>query len=305
MDLYAGIEAGGTKFVCAIGNEQGQLVDEISFPTAEPSGTLDQAISFIKRHEVKAIGLGAFGPLCLNPQDSEYGRILKTPKLKWQNFNVLQYVSQAFPTLPIGFDTDVAVAALGEQKWGAAQGIDDFIYLTVGTGIGGGVVVNNQIVHGLTHPELGHISVNRSEKELADFHGVCPIHGDCLEGMASGSAINARWRVESSSILPSEHVAWDIESDYLADALKNYILIVSPKRIILGGGVMKQSQLFPMVRKKVQKRLGGYISHKMIDDDIDSFIVPPRLSGKSGVLGAIVLAMRAVLARDKSVVALT
>ena len=292
MALYAGVEAGGTKFVCGIGDDAGNLIEEVQFPTTTPDETMPKVVAFLRKFpEIKAIGFGAFGPVCLDQSDANYGRILKTPKLAWRYFDVLEYLKTRFPDLAIGFDTDVNAAALGEKTWGAGKGLSDLIYITVGTGIGAGVITNHHMLHGLTHPEAGHIRVQRSEHELPDFEGICPLHKNCLEGMASGPALHGRWNVPSCSHFAKDHIAWEVEADYLAQAVVNYILILSPQRIIFGGGVMKQQQLFPKIHRRVQKLLNGYISHPMIEDKIDAFIVPAALGGDAGLKGAIALAL--------------
>ncbi len=292
MSLYAGIEAGGTKFICGVGDSEGSIIDQIQFPTTTPDETMPQVIQFLQQHpDIVAIGFGSFGPICLDKLSKDYGKIMKTPKLAWQYFDVVHYLQQYFPDLPVGFDTDVNAAALGEKTWGAAKGLSDVVYITVGTGIGTGIISNNKMVHGLTHPEAGHIRVMRSEHEIDGFTGICPSHQNCLEGMASGPALNSRWQVPSCSSFPENHIAWEIEADYLAQALVNYILIVSPQKIIFGGGVMKQSQLFPKIYKRVQALLNGYISHPLIEENINQYIVPAALGGNAGLKGSIALAL--------------
>ncbi|WP_119343189.1 ROK family protein [Facilibium subflavum] len=295
MSLYAGIEAGGTKFICGVAKDDGQIIDKVQFPTTVPEETLDKVVEFFKKYnDIRALGIGAFGPVCLDRKSPYYGCVMKTPKIAWQHYNMLAYLQPFFPEIPIGFDTDVNVAALGEQKWGAAQGLTDILYITVGTGIGGGVIANNRMLHGLTHPEVGHIRVKKSPNEIEGFDGVCAIHQNCLEGMASGPALNTRFKVESCSHLPKDHIAWEIASDYLAQALVNYVLILSPQKIIMGGGVMKQTQLFSMIQKKLQVMLNGYVSHALLEADIDQLIVPPALGGDAGLKGAIALAMQSL-----------
>ena len=296
MKYYAGIEAGGTKFICTIANKYYDIIERISIPTEEPQITMPKVINFFKRYkdDLTSIGVGSFGPVDLDKTSKTYGFITDTVKVGWQNYNLVGEIKSNF-NIPIGFDTDVNAAALGEYKWGHAKQLDNFIYITVGTGIGVGGMSNNKLMHGLTHPEMGHIFVRRSKLEKVSFHGICSFHGDCLEGLASGTAINARWGTSHCSELPIDHDAWKLEADYLAQAIMNYILICSPKKIIMGGGVMKQKQLFPLIYQKLQELMNGYISHPhIIGDQIKSYIVPPKLEDNAGCLGAIALAENAI-----------
>jgi fructokinase len=242
---------------------------------------------------LRAIGIGSFGPIDLHRSSPSYGHITATPKLAWRNFDLAGAVGSGLH-LPIGFDTDVNAAALGEARWGAAQGIADFVYVTVGTGIGGGALVSGNPLHGLQHPEMGHIRVPH-DWARDPFAGICPYHGDCLEGLASGPAIEARWGMSASS-LPADHPAWELEAHYLALALMSWIAVLSPRRIVLGGGVMQQPHLFPFIRSKLQKQLNGYIPCQELEDGIDQYIVSPKLVDRAGVLGALVLAEAAALA---------
>ena len=294
--LIGGIEAGGTKFVCAVGTGPDDLRDEIRFPTTTPAETLGKAIAYFQERQAKhgsleAIGIAAFGPLDPNPRSPTFGQITTTPKPYWGHTDVVGAIQRAI-NVPVGFDTDVNGAALAEYRWGAAQDVDNLIYLTIGTGIGGGVMVNGQLVHGLIHPELGHISLPH-DWERDPYNGRCPYHGDCLEGMAAGPAIGERWQKPSDE-LPADHPAWDLESHYLALALRTFICTLSPQRIVMGGGVMEQPQLFPLVQQKTKEYLNGYVQSPAILDEIDSYIVPPGLGNKAGVLGAIALGMAAL-----------
>lgn len=289
-DLYGGLEAGGTKFVCAVGTGPDDIIAEERFPTTKPGETIGRAIAFFDRYkaDLTAVGIGSFGPVDLSKRSSTYGFITSTPKPYWGNVDLVGPLQEAL-NIPIGFDTDVNAAAFGEQKWGAAQGLDNFIYLTIGTGIGGGAMVEGRLLHGLVHPEMGHISLPHDFKQ-DPYIGRCPYHHDCLEGMASGPAIEERWG-KPGHLLPEDHPAWDLEAHYLAHALRTFITILSPQRIILGGGVMEQKQLFPMVRKKVLEYLNGYVQSPAILEEIDRYIVPPGLGGKAGVLGSMALGM--------------
>ena len=292
----AGIEAGGTKFVCAVGSGPEDLRTETRFPTTAPAATLAQAVDFLKQAEedsgpLDAIGVAAFGPLSPDPAAPDYGHIRATPKPGWSDTDVVGALRRHFAQ-PIAFDTDVNGAALGEWRWGAAQGLASFAYITIGTGIGAGLFANGEVVHGLTHPEMGHIPLPRDA--IADpFEGACPFHGDCFEGLASGPAIEKRWG-EPAESLPPEHPAWELEAHYIALALRTLICTFSPQRIVIGGGVMGQPQLMPLIRAKTQVSLNGYVQSPQILERIEEHIVPPALGGRAGVLGALVLAERAL-----------
>jgi fructokinase len=289
---YAGLEAGGTKFVCMVAAGPDDVRAQITFPTTKPEETLGEAVAFFKAHQPFAgLGIGTFGPCDLNPSSSTYGRLSTSIKPGWKEANMLEPFRQPFQ-VPIGIDTDVNAAALGEYTWGAGMGLDAVLYLTVGTGIGGGGVINGRRMHGLFHPEMGHIRLPRiSGDDL--FVGLCPYHRDCLQGLASGPAMEARWGKQAGE-LPLDHPAWKMEAHYLALAINNYICTLSPNRIILGGGVMHQKQLFPLIHEEVKRLLNGYIRLPMILERIDEYIVPPALGDWSGVLGAIALARKTV-----------
>ncbi len=288
--LYAGIEAGGTKFVCGVGTGPDDLRVFPSFPTTNPQETLEQAKLYLRAQHrqspITAIGIGSFGPIDLNPASPTYGYITSTPKPGWENTDFVGALRQEI-NVPIAFDTDVNAAALGEHKWGAAQGLDTFVYLTIGTGVGGGAFINGKLAHGMAHPEMGHMLMSH-DAHADPFLGICPVHKDCLEGLASGPAMEERWG-QRADTLPHEHPVWELEAHYLALALVNLILILSPQRIIMGGGVMQQAQLFPLVREKVKDLLQGYVEPPRLLDD-DGYIVRPALGNRAGVLGAIALA---------------
>lgn len=288
--VFGGIEAGGTKFVCAIGTGPDDIRAIEQFPTTSPEETFAQVTRFFEASPtpIAALGIGSFGPVDPNPASPTFGSITSTPKPGWAYTDFAEAMRQAL-SVPVAFDTDVNVAGLGEHTWGAAQGLDTFLYVTVGTGIGGGGMVGGLPMHGLIHPEMGHLQLPRLEGD--DFAGICPYHGACLEGMASGPALEARWGTRAEN-LPPDHPAWEVEAHYLAQAVANYIYVLSPQRIILGGGVMKQRQLFPLIRRKVQDILNGYIQSPSILSHIDDYIVPPMLGDRAGVLGALALAQR-------------
>ncbi len=292
--LYGGIEAGGTKFVCAMASGPDDVRAEVRFPTTSPTETIGRAITFFQEQAqaapLAAIGIAAFGPVDPDPASPTFGYITSTPKPGWANADFAGAVQRALG-VPVGFDTDVNGAALGEHRWGAAQGLDTFIYLTIGTGIGGGGLVGGRLMHGLIHPEMGHVMLPR-DRSRDPFPGICPYHGDCFEGLACGPALKARWG-EPAETLPPDHPAWDLEAQTIALALCNYVFTLSPQRIIIGGGVMAQAQMFPLVRRKVQTLVNGYVQSPAILDRIDSYIVPPGLGNMAGVLGAIALAQEA------------
>ena len=290
--LFGGIEGGGTKFICAVGTSPDDVRRETRIPTTTPDETLGQVVSFFKEAErdlgkLSALGVACFGPLDPRPDSASYGHILPTPKPGWTDSDIVGTLRAAFD-VPIGFDTDVNGAALGEWTWGAAQGLDTFIYLTVGTGIGGGLMANGKLVHGLLHPEMGHIMIPH-DKERDPYEGACPFHHDCFEGLASGPALEKRWG-QKAETLPLDHLAWELEAHYVALALVNYITTLSPQRIIIGGGVGGREDLLPMIRKNVQKVLNGYVQSPAVTKDIDEYIVPPGLGSRSGMLGALALA---------------
>jgi fructokinase len=294
--LYGGIEGGGTKFVCAVGTGPNDIRAEANFKTTTPQETMEQAISFFKQQEGKfgklaSIGFACFGPLDPNPASPTYGHILPTPKPGWSNADVVGILRSAFD-IPIAFDTDVNGAALGELQWGKGQGLSTFIYLTVGTGIGGGVYAEGKLLHGLIHPEMGHVPLPH-DKTKDPFEGVCPFHGDCFEGLASGIAIEKRWGQRGNS-LPPEHPAWDLEAEYISDALAAYSYMLSPQRIIIGGGVGQLPHLLPRIQQRTYKLINGYIKSPVILEHIEDYIANPGLGNLSGVLGALALAKQAL-----------
>lgn len=289
MRLLGGIEAGGTKIVCGIGTEEGKVLDRISFPTRAPEETMQEIVQYFQGKDIAALGVGSFGPLDPSKDSPTYGYITSTPKQGWAHYPILPELKKHLH-VPMEFDTDVNAAALGEATWGAAKGLRNCIYFTIGTGIGAGVLINGQLVHGLVHPEAGHIRVKKHETDT--FSGSCPYHGDCLEGVAAGSAIEQRWGMKGIELSDRDEV-WELEAYYLAQAVVNSILLLSPERVILGGGVMKQKQLFPLVRNKVMELLNGYVDHSEILEHINEYIVPPGLGDDAGLCGSFALACRA------------
>jgi fructokinase len=294
--LYGGIEAGGTKFVCAIGAGPGALLAEDRFPTTTPAETLGRAIAFFQAQQARhgplaAVGVACFGPVDADPASPAFGSITSTPKPGWRQTDVVGPLRQVLG-VPVGFDTDVNGAALGEWRWGAAQGLDSVVYLTIGTGIGGGALVNGRPLHGLIHPEMGHMRLPHNW-QADPFPGTCPYHGDCWEGLASGPALERRWGRPGAG-LPPDHPAWPLEAHYIAQGIANLVCALSPQRLVLGGGVMSQPHLFPLVRAEVQRLLNGYVQSPAILEAIDAYLVPPALGPYAGVLGAFVLAEQAL-----------
>jgi len=288
--LYGGIEGGGTKFNCAVGSGPEAIVAEARFPTITPAETIGQVCEFFAPYvsQLHGIGLGSFGPFDVDPASGTYGYITTTPKPHWGNTNILGMLREKI-NLPIAVDLDVAVAGLGEAKWGASKGDSHSLYLTIGTGIGGGYILDGKPVRGLISPEMGHVRIPH-DLNLDPFQGACPYHGDCFEGLAAGPAVEARLG-QRGETLPDDHPFWEVEAGYIASALVNYILCLTPKRIIIGGGVMQKDVMFPAVRRNVQELINNYIPHDMLTKNIDQYIVPPVLGGRSGMLGAIALIM--------------
>ena len=289
--LFGGIEGGGTKFNCAVGNGPENIIAEARFATTTPAETIGQVCDFFAPYvnQLQGIGLGSFGPFDVDSASPTYGYITTTPKPNWANANILGMLREKI-NLPFAVDMDVVVAGLGEAKWGASKNDSHSLYLTIGTGIGGGHIVDGKPLRGLTSLEMGHIRIPHNF-ELDPFQGACPYHGDCFEGLAAGPAVLARFG-QRGETLPDDHPYWNMEAGYIAHALVNFILSLAPQRIIIGGGVMQKDFMFPAVRRKTQELLNGYISHDMILNHIDEYIVPPALGGRAGELGCIALAMQ-------------
>jgi fructokinase len=293
--VLGGIEAGGTKFVCVVGASPDRVVREERFPTRDPRATLGDAIAFFREaiaegHELEAVGVASFGPIELRRDHPRHGSITTTPKPGWSGTDLVGPLREA-TGVPVGVDTDVNGAALAEGRWGAARGLGSFVYVTVGTGVGGGAVVGGAPVHGLPHPEMGHVSVARLPDD--DFPGVCPFHGDCLEGMASGPAIAARWGRPAEDLRGADLArAVEIEATYLAAGLRNVVYTLAPERMVVGGGVAGLPGLFPAMRRHLAAALGGYPG--LAEHGADAFVVPPGLGAAAGAAGALVLAERAL-----------
>ena len=285
---FGAIDASGNRFLCGITTENGDTIDKAVFLTETPAKTMPQVIEYFKGKDIAALGLGCFGPIDLDPTSETYGFIKSTPKEDWQDFDIVGTLKSAL-NIPIFFDSHTNLAALGETIWGAAKNLKNTVYLTIGNGVGGGAIVENQLVHGMMHPEMGHMFINRHPRDK--FVGTCPFHGgNCLEGMASIPSIERRWN-KSLASLSDDHMTWDLEAFYIGHAIVNYILVLAPEKIILGGLVMKYGNLFPKIRREVKKLLNGYVKTPQIKN-IDDYIVPPDLGEQSGFFGAAALCMR-------------
>jgi len=284
--MLGGIEAGGTKFVCAVGDEKGNIVDRIQIPTTVPAETIPKVIKFFNQFDIDAIGIGSFGPIDVNLESPTYGYITSTPKTAWKDYPFVQTLKDSF-AVPIGFNTDVNAAALGEATLGAAKGLDSCLYITVGTGIGAGAIVQGKLLQGLSHPEMGHILLRRHPND--PYPGKCPYHNDCLEGLAAGPAIEERWGAKGVNLVERTEV-WEMEGYYLAQALMQYILILSPKMIILGGGVMNQKPVYTAIYKYLPELIHGYVSLPELSD----YIVSPGLGDAAGITGALLLAQQSL-----------
>ncbi|MGD0981204.1 MAG: ROK family protein [Solirubrobacteraceae bacterium] len=296
--IYGGIEAGGTKWVCGVGDGHGELLETETFPTTTPEETIALAAQFFDNGRgLGGVGVGSFGPIDVHPASPTWGQITTTPKPGWARTNVPAALRSALG-LPVAFDTDVNAAALAELRWGAAVGLETFCYITVGTGIGGGAMVNGEVLHGLLHPEIGHMRIPH-DRVRDPFDGACPYHGDCFEGLASGEAIRQRWGRPGEELADRAEV-WQLESEYLGLGLMNVICTLSPQRIIIGGGVPKQSSLLPLVRRRLRELLSGYFDAPELTQPraTDRYVVPPILGDRAGVLGAIELARSAAQHRE-------
>ncbi|MCC2165167.1 ROK family protein [Brotaphodocola catenula] len=292
--LFGALEAGGTKMVCAIGNENGEILEQKSIRTTTPEETMPAILEYFKDKEIASIGIACFGPIDLNKNSETYGYITSTPKIPWRNYNIVGAVKDALK-IPVGFDTDVNGSLLGEVTWGCAKGLTDAVYFTIGTGVGAGIMTNGKMLHGMLHPEAGHVKMVPRSGDT--YKGKCPYHGTCFEGMAAGPAIEERWGAKAVQLADREEV-WDLESYYIAQALMGIVLTLSPQKIILGGGVMHQKQLFSMIREKMLKELNGYIQAKELTD-IDNYIVPASLNDDQGIMGCIKLAMNSLEEENK------
>ena len=287
------LEAGGTKMVCAIGDETGKIYDQVSIPTETPDVTIPKLIEYFEKNTVDALGIASFGPVELDPKAPNYGYITTTTKVAWRNFDMAGSFARSLKC-PIGFDTDVNGSVLGEVTFGQARGKSCVIYLTIGTGVGAGIYIEDKLLHGMLHPEAGHVLIEKRNGDA--YAGKCPYHRNCLEGLAAGPALEERWGKKAVDLADKTEV-WQLEADYIAQALTGYVLTLSPEMIILGGGVMHQKQLFPLIRAKVTEFLGGYIQAEELRD-MDHYIVPASLHDDQGIMGCLELARRALQKRQ-------
>ncbi len=300
MALYGAVEGGGTKFVCAVGSGPSDRLASARIPTTTPGETLPRVRRFLldaaeqAGQPLTAIGIATFGPIELDRQSPRYGYMLPTPKPGWSGAPVVAAITAGLD-VPVAVDTDVNGAALAEYRWGAAQGYDPALYVTVGTGIGGGVIIGGAPLHGLLHPEMGHIAVPRARDAAGnrdEFAGICPFHGDCMEGMASGEALAARVGRSADDLAPDDPV-WELEAHYLAAGLAQHVLVLSPQRIVLGGGVLQQQHLLPRIHAALRAQLRSYIARPQVDADVSSYVVAPHFGDEAGLAGAFALAMLA------------
>ncbi|MDP4626087.1 MAG: ROK family protein [Akkermansiaceae bacterium] len=281
--MIAAMELGGTKTVVAIGESDGTLIEEYRFPTTKPEETFQTAIEwFAKRGVPTKIGIAAFGPVQINPKAANWGDILPTPKPHWSGFSITKSLLEAFPGVEITLETDVNAACLAEARIGAAAGLDNVVYITIGTGIGAGVLCDGRLLHGALHPEFGHLITPRKDGD--DFAGACSFHGICLEGMASGPAIEQRWGIPGGQ-LPPEHAAWDTEAWYLAHGILSLLAIAPPERVVIGGGVSQAEGLHEKTEALVRKLAAGYFPAV----ENSPYVVPPKFEQEAGIRGALML----------------
>ncbi len=285
---YGAIEAGGTKFVCAVADENLNIIERMTTPTLEPEKTLEESISFFKKYEIEKLGIGTFGPVDIHPESPDYGMIQNTPKIKWRNVNLYKAFHEALG-VPVKIETDVNAAALGEYIDGYGVGKRSVLYITIGTGIGAGFVLNGETLYGLTHPEMGHIAIRQRKDDT--FEGICPTHGNCFEGLVAGPAIEARMG-KKGHLIPEDDPVWELNADYIGQALVSYNLILSPEVILIGGGVSQQEHMFPKIREAFKRYMNGYVVHPALED-LDSYIRYPQNGQDAGMIGSLHLARRA------------
>lgn len=290
MKKLGAIETGGTKIVCAVGYEDGTILEQVSIKSEDPSVTMKNVIDYFRDKDIEAFGVAAFGPVGLEKDKPTYGKILNTPKLRWQNFDVLGTLKEAYD-VPMEIETDVAGSCLGEVTFGSSKGLSNVVYITIGTGIGAGIYSGGKMVHGQLHPEVGHMILSRRADDTGE--NVCPFHDSCLEGLAAGPSIGKRWNIKGDEISDDDIKVWDLEAHYIAEAIVNLIYTLCPDRFILGGGVMHHEILFPLIREKVVKMINGYLDIEGLRD-IDNYIVPASLHDDQGIMGCLELARRAL-----------
>lgn len=292
QQLIGALEAGGTKMVCATGYADGTVLEREQIATTTPQETVEAVNAWFADKGIAALGIGAFGPTAVNPASPQYGKILETPKTAWRYFDLLGTIQNELK-VPCGYDTDVNVACLGEVTFGCAQGLTDVVYLTIGTGVGAGVLSGGQLVHGMMHPEAGHILVTRDPRDTIGEHSACPFHDNCLEGLIAGPGVKKRWDGKSAGDMADDPEAMDLLAGYLAQALMTYTLCYAPQKIIIGGGVADHTPIVPLARKKCAEMLNGYIVTPEVDD-INSYIVNNSLEGKQGIMGCLALGAQAL-----------
>lgn len=290
MKKLGAIETGGTKIVCAVGYEDGTILEQVSIKSEDPSVTMKNVIDYFRDKDIEAFGVAAFGPVGLEKDKPTYGKILNTPKLRWQNFDVLGTLKEVYD-VPMEIETDVAGSCLGEVTFGSSKGLNNVVYITIGTGIGAGIYSGGKMVHGQLHPEVGHMILSRRADDTGE--NVCPFHDSCLEGLAAGPSIGKRWNIKGDEISDDDIKVWDLEAHYIAEAIVNLIYTLCPDRFILGGGVMHHEILFPLIREKVVKMINGYLDIEGLKD-IDNYIVPASLHDDQGIMGCLELARRAL-----------
>ncbi len=274
--------------MCALGSGPDRIVAREQLRTSDPQSTVSQIVEFFRRNpEPVAIGVGSFGPVDLHVGSPHWGEVTRTPKPGWSDVAVGSVLEDALG-VPVRFDTDVAAAAIGEHRWGAGSGCQSICYMTVGTGIGAGLLLNGRAWHGIVHPEVGHMRVPH-DWQKDPFPGICPYHGDCLEGLACGPALEQRWGRRADLLEPG-HPGWEMEADYIAAALANIVFTVGPDRIIIGGGVLGQPGLLALIRRRLDVLLGGYLQTPLLDPGLERYVVAPVLGDDAGVLGAIAMA---------------
>ena len=286
------LEAGGTKMVCAIGDENGTIYEQVSIPTTTPKETIPKMIAYFRDKGIDALGIACFGPIELDRDSEKYGYITTTPKLAWRDCDIVGQMQEALHC-PVGFDTDVNGSVLGEVTFGQAQGKKCVMYLTIGTGVGAGVLSGGQLVHGMMHPEAGHILVTRDPRDTIGEHSACPFHDNCLEGLIAGPGVKKRWDGKSAGDMADDPEAMDLLAGYLAQALMTYTLCYAPQKIIIGGGVADHTPIVPLARKKCAEMLNGYIVTPEVND-IDTYIVNNSLEGKQGIMGCLALGAQAL-----------
>ena len=290
LGLYGAIESGGHKFVCLIAKDKDTILEEKVFLTKKPKETIFELINFFRQFEnLQSLGIASFGPIDLNKKSSNYGVLTTTPKTLWQGIDLRKEINLSLG-IPVYIDTDVNSAALAEYLWGSAIDVRNLVYITVGTGIGAGIICNDKLIKGFSHTEFGHIRIPHDYKE-DPFPGICIYHRNCLEGLASAPAINKRCGLKEDQVAPLDHKVWYLIAKYLSMAVNDLIFTVAPEKIILGGGVMKNNKLIQLIRQNVSDLLNSYVEYDPIKFDIENYIVSPKLGDKSGVLGALAIAM--------------